>query len=44
MAEDGLVKVTKVRLNGRPWPRFNAEERSVSLPDAQDARLEVVLE
>ena len=44
MAEDGLVKVTKVRLNGWPWPRFNAEERSVSLPDAQDARLEVVLE
>jgi len=44
MAEDGLVKVTGVKLNGRPWPGFNAEDRSVSLPDAKDARLEVTLE
>jgi hypothetical protein len=44
MAEDGLVKVTHVKLNGRPWPGFNSEERSVSLPDAKDARLEVTLE
>jgi hypothetical protein len=39
-----LVKVTGVKPNGQPWPGFNAEERSVSLPDAKDARLEVTLE
>lgn len=44
MAEDGLVKVTGVKLNGRPWPGFNAAERSVSLPDAKDVRLEITLE
>lgn len=44
MAEDSLVKVTGVKLNGKPWPKFNPDQRSVTLPDAKNLRLEVMLE
>jgi mannobiose 2-epimerase len=43
LAEDPDVKITRVKINGRAWKSYNAEERYVILPEAEDLRMEVTL-
>jgi mannose/cellobiose epimerase-like protein (N-acyl-D-glucosamine 2-epimerase family) len=43
LAEDPDVKITSVKINGKPWKSYNAEERYVILPEAADLKMEVTL-
>ncbi len=43
LAEDPSVRIGSVRIDGKPWTRFNAEERYVVLPEAKEVTLEVTL-
>jgi uncharacterized protein YyaL (SSP411 family) len=43
LAEDQNVIITGVKINGEPWESFNAKERYVELPDAEDIKMEVNL-
>ncbi len=43
LAEDPSVAIGAVRLNGQPWTSFDAKERSVILPEANEVKLEVTL-
>jgi mannose/cellobiose epimerase-like protein (N-acyl-D-glucosamine 2-epimerase family) len=44
LAEDPDVKITRVKINGRAWKSYNAEERYVILPEAEDLKMEVTLD
>ena len=43
LAEDPDVKITRVKINGKPWKSYNSEERYVILPEAEDLKMEVTL-
>ena len=43
LVDDPAVKVSGVKINDKPWTRFDAEERSVTLPPGDDLRVEVTL-
>jgi hypothetical protein len=43
LAEDPAVEITGVRINDKPWKSYNAEERYVILPEAEDLKMEVTL-
>ena len=39
--DDPSVRISKVRINGKEWTDFDARERSVTLPDGKDLKVEV---
>ena len=41
--DDPLVRISGVRINGKPWTNFDAQERSITLPDGKDLKVEVTL-
>jgi mannose/cellobiose epimerase-like protein (N-acyl-D-glucosamine 2-epimerase family) len=41
--DDPSVQIAGVRINGKPWTDFSAQERSVTLPAEKDMNLEVTL-
>ena len=43
LVEDPSVQIAGVKINGEPWTDFNAQERSVTLPEASDVKMEVTL-
>jgi mannose/cellobiose epimerase-like protein (N-acyl-D-glucosamine 2-epimerase family) len=43
IAEDSSVTITDVTINGKQWNSFNANERSVTLPDSKDLMMKVTL-
>jgi hypothetical protein len=42
--EEASVQIKSVKINGSNWESFDAAERSVTLPDEKDLRLEVTFE
>jgi len=43
LAEDSNIEITGVKINGKTWKSFNAAERYVILPGAEDIKMEVTL-
>lgn len=43
LAEDPNVVITGVKINGKPWKSYNADERYVILPASDDLKMEVTL-
>jgi mannose/cellobiose epimerase-like protein (N-acyl-D-glucosamine 2-epimerase family) len=43
LVDDPAVKISSVKIDGRPWMDFNAHERSVSVPSGKGHSVEVVL-
>jgi mannose/cellobiose epimerase-like protein (N-acyl-D-glucosamine 2-epimerase family) len=43
LVDDPSVRISGVRINGQPWTDFDAEERSVTLPDGKGLKVEVTL-
>ena len=41
--DDASVRISNVRINGKPWTNFDAEERSVTLPDGKGLKVVVTL-
>ena len=41
--DDPSVRISEVRINGKPWTEFDAQERSVTLPPGEDMEVEVTL-
>lgn len=43
LVDDPSVQVVGVRINGEPWTGFDAQERSVTLPEGKGLKVEVTL-
>lgn len=43
IVEDSSVQIIAVKINGKPWKSFDADERSVDLPEGKDLLIEVTL-
>jgi mannose/cellobiose epimerase-like protein (N-acyl-D-glucosamine 2-epimerase family) len=43
LAEDPNVIISRVKINGKNWSSFNAEEKYVNLPESEDIIMEVTL-
>jgi cellobiose epimerase len=43
LADDPTVEIASVQIDGQPWDDYDAKERSVSLPQGDDLRVEVTL-
>jgi mannose/cellobiose epimerase-like protein (N-acyl-D-glucosamine 2-epimerase family) len=43
LVEDPSVQIAGVRINGKPWTDFDAQERSVTLPAGKKMKVEVTL-
>lgn len=41
--EDSSVQIKSVKINGKIWNKFDAAERSVTLPEGKDLKMEVTL-
>jgi len=41
--DDSSVQITGVRINGKPWSDFDAQERGVTLPAGKNLDVEVTL-
>jgi len=41
--DDPSVQITEVKINGQQWAQFNAFERSVTLPEGKNFKVEVLL-
>ncbi|OPX23115.1 MAG: hypothetical protein B1H02_05330 [Candidatus Latescibacteria bacterium 4484_107] len=43
LVDDPSVRIAGVRINGQPWADFDAQERSVTMPDGKGLKVEVTL-
>ena len=43
LAEDPSVQIVGVKINGKPWKSYDKAERSITLPDEDDLKIEVTL-